>query len=128
MIKFNDERDKFNMFQTYPFFSVGFFGVIVGIVFLLLGVSLISTIFFSLVPLAILAKLAFFLFCITEHPLTKFCIISLLGGLVIMMIGGTIVIPLTATVGAIIVSIGGGAFLIGILGFLIRIFIAIFIG
>lgn len=63
----NNDDYKFNMFETYPFFSIGLFAAIAGFIFRILGWVSVSKIFFLLIPMAIVVKLFVFLFLVLRN-------------------------------------------------------------
>lgn len=134
------EDTKFDKFVdgliNFPFVRVALFSVIAGIVFHLLGMSVISMVCFYIIPLAITARIASFCLGWAEHLLTKFWATSLFvaaeSGLVSMAlraleeVGGSVG-EVAGVALPIIASIAWWALVLAGIGFLIRIFIAFFI-
>ena len=121
------------MFWEFPFLSVGLFSVITGVILLLIGLGSISQLCFVFVLVVIIAKIFTILWEITDHPVTKFCIICFFGGLILMVFGGWGITALCAELGKdsiplIITAIGSCFIKVSLGGILLRIFVAMFIG
>ena len=128
MITFNKNVNGPTLFTEYPFFSIGLFGAAAGLVLQFAGAGIFPQICFSLIPLSITAKIIQIICLLIidkiEHPLTIFSLIILVVGPIVAGIG-------SITPWDIIITwthwIGKGFWVIGVLGILTRIFIAIFI-
>lgn len=138
--------NKFYKFDTFveglselPFIRIALFNAIAGIVLPVVGLDTVSRCFFFGVPIAIVAKIFSFLLCAVEHPVTKVWVMSLfvsieasiINGMLLpfSVIGGqegvintaiTIICAALAGIAALALALAG-------IGFLIRIFIALFI-
>lgn len=115
-----------------PFMRIALFAAIAGVTFLILGIKFVSTLLFFMIPIAIIGRIFSFWLCAIKHPVTIFCVTCFFVGLEISIIGGALVAAggaesVLGSVGAVISMIGGLPLSLAALGFLVRIFIALFI-
>lgn len=121
------------MIVEFPFFTVGLFSAIAGIILYLMGLGPISQICFVMVLVVIIAKIFTVSWQGVEHPVSKFCIICFFAGLILMALGGLGITTLCAELGKneippVITTIGSYFIKVSLGGVLFRIFIAMFIG
>ena len=127
MVKYEENDYKFNMFRTYPFLSIGLFAFIAGVIFRLIRWKIISKICFLIVPLTLVTKIFVFIFFgIIEHPLSKLCAVALFARIALSVVSRIFdMMGIVLAVGMIGI-VGAVCGIVAALGFLIRIFVALF--
>lgn len=134
---------KFDRFverlSELPFIRIALFDAIAGIILPIVGLNAVSRCFFFGIPMAIVAKILSAWLCGVEHPMTKFWLMSLFVSIEAYIASGmlvpfcvnanteSIVSAVVVTVCGVLAAIGSLALVLAALGFLIRIFIALFI-
>lgn len=124
--------DKFlEKLVEFPFIRVALFAAIATIVFFLIGAKIISNLFFYIIPQAIIGKILSYWLCGASYAITKFWATCLLVGIEFNI--ATTALRSLVSLGAametvlmVISGIGAIAIILAAIGFLIRIFIALF--
>lgn len=130
--------DRFvDRLSELPFIRIALFDAVAGIVLPLVGLDAVSRCFFYGIPMSIIAKIFTALLCGVEHPVTKFWLMSLFvsieayitSGMLVPFCGNaesTVSVVVTIVCG-VFAAVGSLALTLAAIGFLIRIFIALFI-
>lgn len=108
----------------FPYIRVAIFAFIAAIVFFFLGLQSISNLFFFMIPQAIIGRVLSVWLCGAQYTITKFWATSLFIGIELNL-AATALRPF-GNVARIVATIGGLAIFLAAIGFLIRIFIALF--
>lgn len=122
----------YDPFEGFPTIRIALFSAIAGVVFLILGMSPISTLFFFAIPLVVVFRIFTFWFVHVERRSTRFTVASLGVGLEASLLGATFIIlsgaeGVLAIIGGVFLGIAGIAYFLAAMGFLVSVFIAFFL-
>ena len=124
MIK-NNEPKKDIVFFQHPFWRIGCFSFILGLLCKIVGISNVSVFFFKIVGITIIIKLGLsfyeYISYKIDSKLTLFSFTCLLLGIVLFLFSCVVLFPIIGAIAFFLMFLG-------VIGFIIRIFMVLFIG